>query len=43
MLDLVMAIEKTFGVQFSEEDFAVENFANINAIIELISKYQTAS
>ena len=43
VLDLVMAIEKTFGVQFSEEDFAVENFANINAIIELISKYQTAS
>ena len=42
VLDLVMAIEKTFGVQFSEEDFAVENFANINAIIELISKYQTA-
>lgn len=43
VLDLVMAIEKTYGVQFSEEDFAVENFANINAIIELISKYQTAS
>lgn len=43
VLDLVMAIEKTFGVQFSEEDFAVENFANINAIIELISKYQTAA
>ncbi len=43
VLDLVMAIENTFGVQFTDEDFTVENFANIKAIAELVTRHQKAA
>lgn len=38
LVDLVMGIEKEFGVKFCEEDFTIENFANIRAISALIER-----
>ncbi len=42
VVDLIMGVERDFGVQFREEDFVVENFANIRAIMALVERSQPA-
>lgn len=38
IVDLVMAVERAFGVQFRDEDFLVGNFASIRAIGALVDR-----
>lgn len=38
VVELIMGIERAFCIQFREEDFMVENFANIRAIKALIEQ-----
>lgn len=39
-LQLVMFVEKTFDIKLKRKDISEKNFHSINAIAELVEKYQ---
>ncbi len=42
-VELLLYLEKRFGVQISMEDFEIENFRCIKQIARLVFQYQTSS
>lgn len=37
-MQLVLFVEKTFGIRIENEDLGIENFSSINAITDLVNK-----
>lgn len=39
MAEIIIGIEDGFGIEIDAEDIVPDNFRNVNAIIDLVSKY----
>ncbi len=38
-IELVVALEMEFGIEFSEEDLLVDNFCTIQKLVDTVNKY----
>jgi methoxymalonate biosynthesis acyl carrier protein len=41
VMQLILKIEQEFNISIEEDDLDIDNFNNVNSIIELIKKYST--
>ena len=39
MAEIIIGIEDGFGIEIDAEDIVPDNFRNVNAIIDLVSRY----